>query len=116
MPCELAAIKLFEQSRIEKKQAGCYYGPGKAANAGGVAISGVEMSQNAQRLTWTPEEVDQKLKDVMKEAFEACLKDGAEFPADGDSAAKEVPSLVVGANVSGFRKVADAMKAHGDWW
>ncbi len=86
---------------------------GKAANAGGVAVSGLEMAQNSQRTAWTLEEVDSKLKGIM----EACFKDGLETakeyvePAEG-----EFPSLVAGSNIAGFSKVVEAMKAQGDWW
>jgi glutamate dehydrogenase (NADP+) len=86
---------------------------GKAANAGGVAVSGLEMAQNSQRLKWTSEEVDAKLKDIMKNCFENCLETAKEYvtPAEG-----EYPSLVAGANIAGFSKVAKAMKDQGDWW
>lgn len=75
------------------------------------------MAQNSQRLTWAPEEVDEKLKTIMKDAYDLCLKTGAEFPPEGEKSASDgLPSLVQGANVAGFKKVADAMKAHGDFW
>lgn len=86
---------------------------GKAANAGGVAVSGLEMGQNSQRMSWTYEEVDGKLKQIM----EACFKNGLETakkyvePREG-----ELPSLVAGSNIAGFTKVVEACKAHGDWW
>ena len=71
------------------------------------------MAQNSQRLSWTSEEVDAKLKGIMKECFENCLGTAKEYftPAEG-----EFPSLVGGANVAGFRKVAAAMHDQGDWW
>jgi len=84
---------------------GILYGPAKAANAGGVATSGLEMSQNSIRYSWTFEEVDAKLKDIMKSIFKAC-----------DTAAKEygmTGNYMAGANIAGFLKVADAMKAQG---
>ena len=86
---------------------------GKAANAGGVAVSGLEMAQNSQRMHWTAEEVDTKLKGIM----EACFKNGLDtaktyVPAGAD----DFPSLVAGSNIAGFVKVAEAMKAQGDWW
>lgn len=115
MGCDASAIETFEKSRIEKGNQGCWYGPGKAANAGGVATSGLEMAQNSQRLTWKPEEVDQRLKDIMKECYDICFRTGAEFPSDGDSQ-KDIPSLVQGANIAGFKKVADAMLQHGDYF
>jgi len=113
MGCEQAAIEVFESHRKEKKGESIWYAPGKAANAGGVAVSGLEMAQNSQRLSWTAEEVDEKLKGIMKAAFENCLETAKEYitPAEG-----EFPSLVAGANVAGFKKVAAAMQAQGDWW
>ncbi|PWN92007.1 glutamate dehydrogenase [Acaromyces ingoldii] len=117
MGVDADGISVFEKSRAEKGKGGCWYGPGKAANAGGVAVSGLEMAQNSQRLTWAPEEVDEKLKNIMKDAYDLCLKTGAEFPPEGEKAGSDgLPSLVQGANVAGFKKVADAMKAHGDFW
>jgi len=80
------------------------YGPGKAANAGGVATSGLEMSQNAMHLHWTREEVDARLKGIMKAIHAACVKHGA----DG-----KFVNYVKGANVAGFIKVADAMLDQG---
>ena len=84
---------------------GILYGPAKAANAGGVAVSGLEMSQNSERLSWTFEEVDNKLKGIMKSIFASC-----------DSASKEyvmAGNYMAGANIAGFLKVAEAMKAQG---
>lgn len=107
-----SAIDVFEKARTDGK--GAWYGPGKAANSGGVAVSGLEMAQNSARLTWSPEEVDAKLKDIMKNAYDNCFKTGQKFPAKGDSS--KIPSLVAGANIAGFKKVADAMKQHGDWY
>jgi len=113
MGCTQEAIDVFEAQRKEKKGESIWYAPGKAANAGGVAVSGLEMAQNSQRLSWTAEEVDEKLKGIMKAAFENCLETAKEYvtPAEG-----EFPSLVAGANVAGFKKVAAAMKDQGDWW
>ncbi len=81
------------------------YGPGKAANAGGVATSGLEMSQNSLRLSWTREEVDQRLQGIMKAIHKAAYETAKEFGADGN--------YVVGANIAGFIKVADAMLDQG---
>ncbi|KAN0061807.1 NADP-dependent glutamate dehydrogenase [Thecaphora frezii] len=117
MGCTQEAINVFEKSRIEGGKAkACWYGPGKAANAGGVAVSGLEMAQNSARLQWSREEVDQKLKDIMFNAYNNCLTTGAAFPADGDNNTKEIPSLVGGGNIHAFKRVADAMRAHGDWY
>jgi len=77
-----------------------------------VAVSGLEMAQNSARLTWTAEEVDAKLKSTMENAYHACFDVGLEHTAPGG----KLPSLVVGANISGFKKVADAMRLQGDWW
>jgi glutamate dehydrogenase (NADP+) len=93
MPSEPAAIEHYID-------AGILYGPGKAANAGGVAVSGLEMSQNAMRLSWSREEVDNRLKGIMKAIHATCVKYGK----DGDFI-----NYVNGANVGGFIKVADAM-------
>ncbi|ODN76670.1 NADP-specific glutamate dehydrogenase [Cryptococcus amylolentus CBS 6039] len=115
MGCTLDAIEVFEASRTAAKSATdsgiAFYAPGKAANCGGVAVSGLEMAQNSQRLKWTPEEVDAKLKDIMVTCYKTCWETGKEYAEAGP-----VPSLVAGANIAGFIKVADAMKVQGDWW
>ena len=80
-------------------------GPAKAANAGGVAVSGLEMSQNSLRLQWTFDEVDQRLKDIMTGIFQKSYQASKEYGHEGD--------LMLGANVAGFTKVADAMVAQG---
>lgn len=97
MPCTNEAIKVFQA-------AGINYAPGKAANAGGVATSGLEMSQNSMRYNWTREEVDTKLKNIMIDIHENCV-------AYGEKGGKV--DYVNGANVAGFVKVADAMLAQG---
>ncbi|NQZ76583.1 MAG: glutamate dehydrogenase, partial [Ekhidna sp.] len=79
--------------------------PGKASNAGGVATSGLEMSQNSLRLSWTREEVDEKLRGIMKDIHQNCVDHGA---MDGNYV-----DYVKGANIAGFVKVADAMLAQG---
>jgi glutamate dehydrogenase (NADP+) len=84
---------------------GMLYGPAKAANAGGVATSGLEMCQNSMRYSWTAEEVDAKLKNIMKDIFESCDKYSKEYGMEGN--------YMAGANIAGFLKVADAMKAQG---
>ena len=81
------------------------YGPGKAANAGGVATSGLEMSQNALRLSWTREEVDQRLHNIMINIHENCRKTAEEYGHAGN--------YVIGANIAGFLKVANAMLDQG---
>ncbi|GAA5972244.1 hypothetical protein JCM11641_002371 [Rhodosporidiobolus odoratus] len=111
MPSTLEAIHVFESSRKEKGAKGVWYGPGKAANCGGVAVSGLEMAQNSARLQWTESEVDAKLKSIMQTAFKTCYETAEEYAAEG-----ELPSLVAGANIAGFTKVVDAAKAHGDVW
>ncbi|MFT7723866.1 MAG: NADP-specific glutamate dehydrogenase [Roseateles sp.] len=98
MPSTIEAAKAFEA-------AGVLYAPGKASNAGGVATSGLEMSQNAMRLSWTREEVDARLLQIMQGIHAACLKHGRR--ADGSV------SYIDGANVAGFVKVAEAMLAQG---
>ena len=84
---------------------GVLFAPGKASNAGGVSVSGLEMSQNSERLSWTFEEVDSKLKAIMVNIFKNCDATAREYGMDGN--------YVFGANVAGFRKVRDAMKAQG---
>lgn len=98
MPSTLAAVRLFEAH-------GVLFAPGKASNAGGVATSGLEMSQNAMRLSWSNENVDARLHDIMRNIHASCLAYGRR--ADGSV------SYVDGANVAGFVKVADAMLAQG---
>ncbi|MEO8720608.1 MAG: NADP-specific glutamate dehydrogenase [Ginsengibacter sp.] len=98
MPSTTAAIHKFNEAKI-------LYGPGKAANAGGVAVSGLEMSQNSQRLSWTRNEVDTKLRQIMKQIHKKCEKYGK--GEDG------YINYENGANIAGFVKVADAMKAQG---
>lgn len=85
--------------------AGILYGPGKAANAGGVATSGLEMSQNSMRLSWSREEVDGRLREIMKNIHRACLETSEQFGLSGN--------YVAGANIAGFTKVADAMLDQG---
>jgi len=97
MPTELAAAHRFLEKQI-------LYGPAKAANAGGVAVSGLEQSQNSLRLSWSREEVDTRLQGIMKDIHGKCLAHGTE----GDFV-----NYVKGANIGGFIKVADAMVAHG---
>ncbi|KAK2739129.1 hypothetical protein FQN57_006695 [Myotisia sp. PD_48] len=114
MGCTLAAIEHFEAHRqLHKREAAVWYAPGKAANAGGVAVSGLEMAQNSQRLTWTAEEVDSKLQKIMKECFDTGVKTSESYTWLSEDM---LPSLVVGSNIAGFIKVAEAMKDHGDWF
>ncbi len=98
MPCTREAITVFQDAKI-------LFSPGKASNAGGVATSGLEMSQNSLRLSWTSEEVDSKLHEIMNNIHAACV----EFGKDGDG----YVDYVKGANVAGFVKLADAMLAQG---
>jgi glutamate dehydrogenase/leucine dehydrogenase len=97
MPTEASAVDIFQSH-------GVLFGPGKAANAGGVAVSGLEMSQNSMRLSWTRKEVDDRLHVIMKDIHESCVKYGKE----GESI-----NYVKGANIAGFIKVADAMLDQG---
>lgn len=98
MPCTAEAADFFGKNRV-------LYAPGKASNAGGVATSGLEMSQNAMRLSWNSEEVEQRLKQIMCNIHSACLEYGQQ--SDGRV------SYIDGANIAGFVKVADAMLAQG---
>ncbi|MEP0985943.1 NADP-specific glutamate dehydrogenase [Ekhidna sp.] len=98
MPCTADAIELFKENKM-------MFSPGKASNAGGVATSGLEMSQNSLRLSWTREEVDEKLRGIMKDIHDNCVNHG--------QVSKDYVDYVKGANIAGFVKVADAMLAQG---
>ena len=98
MPCDTDAVHEFNNAKI-------LFAPGKASNAGGVATSGLEMSQNSLRISWTREEVDERLKDIMEDIHDSCIEFGKE--EDGFC------NYVKGANIAGFVKVADAMLAQG---
>ncbi|MFO7879207.1 MAG: NADP-specific glutamate dehydrogenase [Bacteroidota bacterium] len=98
MPCTPEAMEIFYDKKI-------LFAPGKAVNAGGVAVSGLEMTQNSMRLSWTFEDVDKKLQDIMTDIHEQCVKYGEEEDGFID--------YVKGANIGGFVKVADAMIAQG---
>ncbi len=98
MGCTADAIKLLQDKKV-------IYAPGKAVNAGGVACSGLEMSQNAQKLSWSKVEVDQKLREIMVNIHAACVSEGRTKDGDID--------YVLGANIAGFKKVAQAMVAQG---
>ncbi|KAF5122449.1 NADP-specific glutamate dehydrogenase [Metarhizium anisopliae] len=113
MGCTQEAIDLFETERRKKGGEAIWYAPGKAANCGGVAVSGLEMAQNCQRLTWTADEVDDKLKAIMKNAFANGLETAKKYVETKEG---ELPSLVAGSNIAGFVKVAQAMQDQGDWW
>tara|TARA_B100001057_G_scaffold108073_1_gene105760 strand:+ start:8116 stop:9456 length:1341 start_codon:yes stop_codon:yes gene_type:complete len=97
MPCTPNAVNLFIKNKIQ-------YAPGKASNAGGVAVSGLEMAQNSLKYTWSREVVDSKLKEIMSDIHSSCLKHGTD---------KDYVNYVKGANIAGFVKVADAMLAQG---
>lgn len=110
------AIDVFEAHRTTNPGRGVaaiWYAPGKAANLGGVAVSGLEMAQNSARLSWTGPEVDEKLKAIMASSFRNGLDTAREYVATPDGT---LPSLVAGSNIAGFKKVAAAMKDQGDWW
>jgi glutamate dehydrogenase (NADP+) len=98
MPCTPEAVDQFVDKKI-------LYGPGKAANAGGVATSGLEMSQNAMMMGWSREEVDSRLNSIMVSIHEACRDAAEEYGQPGN--------YVMGANIAGFVKVADAMLDQG---
>jgi len=102
MPCTREARERF-------REAGVLFGPAKAANAGGVAVSGLEQSQNALRISWSREEVDQRLQGIMREIHRRCVEHGRAEGAGEDGAV----DYVLGANLAGFLKVADAMLAYG---
>lgn len=98
MPCTPEAIEVFQSHNI-------LYVPGKASNAGGVAVSGLEMSQNSERLSWTFEDVDTQLKNIMKEIYRNISETAKEYGLEGN--------YMAGANIAGFLKVAQAMMAQG---
>ncbi|MEL1134940.1 NADP-specific glutamate dehydrogenase [Desulfitobacterium sp. THU1] len=98
MPSTPEAVDVFHENKV-------IFAPGKASNAGGVAVSALEMSQNSMRYSWTFEEVDAKLKDIMVNIYHNASKAAAEYGFEGN--------LVAGANIAGFLKVAEAMKAQG---
>ena len=98
MPCTPQAVDAFQA-------AGVLFAPAKAANAGGVATSALEMSQNSMRFSWTFDEVDQRLKGIMTDLYRSASQAAREYGMAGD--------LVAGANIAGFIKVADAMLAYG---
>jgi glutamate dehydrogenase (NADP+) len=100
MPTDLEGVHVFKDARI-------MYAPGKAANAGGVAVSGLEMSQNSARISWKEAELQQLLKDIMDGIHTRCLEHGGTAGGDG------YVDYVKGANIAGFKKVADAMLAFG---
>ena len=98
MPSTLDAVHLFLDQKVP-------FGPAKAANAGGVAVSGLEQSQNALRISWSRDEVDARLTTIMRDIHDQCREHGLD--EDG------FLNYVRGANIAGFRKVADAMLAYG---
>lgn len=98
MPCSIDAIELFIEN-------GVMFGPAQAVNAGGVACSALEMAQNSARLSWTVEEVDEKLQDIMKDIYQNCSRSANQFNHPGN--------LVIGSNIAGFVKVADTMIEQG---
>ena len=98
MPTSIDATHILQEG-------GVFFSPGKAANAGGVAVSALEMSQNSMRLSWSFEDVDAKLREIMKNIFESCYETSEEYGKKGD--------LITGANIAGFKKVAQAMIMQG---
>jgi len=98
MPTTIAGVKVFHEAKI-------LYAPGKASNAGGVATSGLEMSQNSMRLPWPKEEVDQRLHEIMKKIHQTCVETAERYGSPGN--------YVIGANIAGFMKVANAMLDQG---
>ena len=98
MPTTEEAVKYFKEN-------GVVVAPSNAVNAGGVAVSGLEMSQNSMRYSWTSEEVDAKLKQIMADIYKSSWDAAKEYGMEGD--------LIAGANIAGFMKVADAMMAQG---
>ncbi|MBN2149799.1 MAG: glutamate dehydrogenase, partial [Candidatus Lokiarchaeota archaeon] len=104
MPSTIEATQLFLDSGVS-------FGPGKAANAGGVAVSGLEMAQNAMHLTWTSVEVDNRLRQIMEDIHQVAYETAAKY--DPKPRADGIKNYVLGANIAGFLKVAHAMIAQG---
>ena len=102
---EVANMPTTDEAVSYLKQNGVVIAPSKAVNAGGVAVSGLEMSQNSMRYSWTAEEVDAKLHQIMTNIYNNSYEAAKKFGMEGD--------LIAGANISGFMKVAEAMKAQG---
>ena len=98
MPCTPEAVEAFQAAKV-------LFAPAKAANAGGVATSALEMSQNSMRFSWTFEEVDEHLKEIMTNLYHNASSAAAQYGKPGD--------LVAGANIAGFLKVGDSMLAYG---
>ncbi|KAI2615935.1 NADP-specific glutamate dehydrogenase [Hypoxylon sp. NC1633] len=125
MGCTQDAVDVFEGARRGKQQkkktdggaeqqsGSLWYAPGKASNAGGVAVSGLEMAQNGSRLAWTRDEVDERLRGIMRDIFETSVATARKYVQATDG---ELPSLVAGGNIAGFVKVVQAMHDQGDWW
>ena len=103
--CEGANMPTTPEAAAFFQKNGVLFAPGKASNAGGVSVSGLEMSQNSMRYSWTFEEVDRKLEEIMKGIFHAAYRAAEEYGCAGD--------LIAGANIAGFLKVAESMKAQG---
>ena len=99
MPCTPEAVELFTHRES------ILYAPAKAANAGGMAVSGLEMAQNNMRLTWTREEIDKRMKIIIKQIHQTCLDAAEQYEYPGN--------YMVGANITGFIKVVDAMLDQG---
>ena len=98
MPCTPEAVNIFLDKRI-------LYAPGKASNAGGVAVSGLEMAQNSMRLNWTAAEIEERLRKVMKEIHQTCLEAAEQYGEPGN--------YLAGANIAGFVRVVNAMVDQG---
>ena len=98
MPTVPEGVDIFLENKL-------LYGPGKAANAGGVSVSGLEMTQNSMRLAWTREEVDSRLQMIMKNIHQTCVNAAEQYGHAGN--------YVIGANIAGFLKVVDAMMDQG---
>ncbi|KAF3056259.1 NADP-specific glutamate dehydrogenase [Daldinia childiae] len=113
MGCTQEAIDVFEAVRKEKGNNAIWYAPGKASNAGGVAVSGLEMAQNSSRFNWTEERVDERLAQIMKGIFDQSIENANKYVEAKEG---ELPSLVAGGNIAGFLKVVQAMHDQGDWW
>ena len=106
--CEGANMPTYKDGIDALLHAGVLFGPSKAANAGGVAVSGLEMTQNSMRLSWDRDELDQRLRKIMSGIHASCVQHGS-----GQHDTTDQVDYVKGANIAGFIKVADAMLAYG---
>ena len=118
MGCTQKVIGVFERHRqTHRIGEAVWFAPGKAANVGGSAVSGFEMAQNSQGVSWSTEKVDKKLRAIMASCFQGGLSTAEKYAMAAEKRETDrLPSLLAGSNIAAFIKVAEAMLAEGDWW